>query len=148
MYIKNKMETDPSIESETDEPIATANANAAAHPPYQRNMELCIPKVSVNISQKMIFKVFCNLKIGYIVRISENLLKNDPSYKRVIIRIHWDNTQPLAKQIQEHLKNPNEHMNIVYDMPWYWQIFANHPQRPTKYSCPSNSNSNPLNPSD
>ena len=138
------METDPSIESDTDEP--NASATAAAQPPYQRNMELCIPKVSVNISQKMIFKVFCNLKIGYIVRISENLLKNDPSYKRVIIRIHWDNTQPLAKQIQEHLKNPNEHMNIVYDMPWYWQIFANHPQRPTKYPCPSNPN--PLNPSD
>jgi hypothetical protein len=146
MYIKNKMETDPSIESDTDEPIASA----VAHPPYQRNMELCIPKVSVNISQKMIFKVFCNLKIGYIVRISENLLKNDPSYKRVIIRIHWDNTQPLAKQIQEHLKNPNEHMNIVYDMPWYWQIFANHPQRPTKYSCPPppHPHPHPLNPSD
>lgn len=101
---------------------------------HQRNMELCIPKVSVNISQKTIFQVFCKLKIGYIVRISENLLKNDPSYKRVIIRIHWDNTQPLAKQIQEHLKNPNEHMNIVYDMPWYWQIFANHPQHSSKYS--------------
>lgn len=101
---------------------------------HQRNMELCIPKVSVNISQKTIFQVFCKLKIGYIVRISENLLKNDPSYKRVIIRIHWDNTQPLAKQIQEHLKNPNEHMNIVYDMPWYWQIFANHPQHTPKYS--------------
>lgn len=144
------METDPSIESDTDEPIASAaaTANATAQSPYQRNMELCIPKVSVNISQKMIFKVFCNLKIGYIVRISENLLKNDPSYKRVIIRIHWDNTQPLAKQIQEHLKNPNEHMNIVYDMPWYWQIFANHPQRPTKYSCPPPPHPHPLNPSD
>ena len=102
-------------------------------PTYQKQMELCIPKVSVNISQKTIFHVFCKLKIGYIVKIIENPLKNDPSYKRIIIRIHWDNTQPLAKEIQEHLKNPNEHMNIVYDMPWYWQIFANHSHAPPKH---------------
>jgi hypothetical protein len=100
---------------------------------YQKQMELCIPKVSVNISQKTIFHVFCKLKIGYIVKIIENPLKNDPSYKRIIIRIHWDNTQPLAKEIQEHLKNPTEHMNIVYDMPWYWQIFANHSHAPPKH---------------
>jgi hypothetical protein len=130
MYIKNKMETNPSIEPDP------ALAIAVAQPTYQRQMELCIPKVSVNISQKTIFQVFCKLKIGYIVKIIENQLKNDPSYKRIIIRIHWDNTQPLAKEIQEHLKNPTEHMNIVYDMPWYWQIFANHLQHHPASSKP------------
>jgi len=87
-------------------------------------MNLCIPKVSQNITQKQIFKIFCKLNIGYISKIIENPLRADPNYKRVIIKILWDNNQPLAKEMQEVLKNPKEHYNLVYDMPWYWQIYS------------------------
>jgi len=90
-------------------------------------IEICIPKVSVKISRKTIFDTFCKLKIGYIIRISENLLRTDPNYKRIIIHINWDNSNPLAKEIQDTLRGTN-HMNIVYDMPWFWQIYANQTQ--------------------
>jgi hypothetical protein len=95
----------------------------------QRQIELCIPKVSQTISQKQIFQIFCKLNIGYISKIIENPLRADPKFKRVVIRVNWDNTQPLAIELQEVLTNPTEHYNLVYDMPWYWQIYASHPQR-------------------
>ena len=95
----------------------------------QRQMELCIPKVSQSIPQKRIFQIFCKLNIGYISKITENPLRSDPKFKRVIIRLNWDNSQQLAQEMQEVLTNPKEHYNLVYDMPWYWQIYASHPQR-------------------
>ena len=95
----------------------------------EKPIEICIPKVSANISRKQIFETFRKLNIGYINRITENPLRGDPNYKRIIIKIHWDNKQPLAKEIQETLKNQNEHMNIVYEMPWFWQIYANQSQK-------------------
>lgn len=95
----------------------------------EKPIEICIPKVSTNISRKQIFETFRKLNIGYINRITENPLRSDPNYKRIIIKIHWDNKQTLAKEIQETLKKPNEHMNIVYEMPWFWQIYANQSQK-------------------
>ena len=93
-----------------------------------RPLEICIPKVSIKITRKTVFDTFCKLKIGYIIRITENLLRSDPNYKRIIIYIKWDNTNPLAKEIQDNLCGTN-HMNIVYEMPWFWQIYANQPQK-------------------
>jgi len=98
--------------------------------PNEKPLELCIPKVSSTISQKKIFDTFCKLNIGYIERITENPLYYHPEFKRVIIRVKWDNTNPLAKKIQDVLlENPTEHMNVVYDMPWYWQIYANNQKK-------------------
>jgi len=98
-------------------------------PHGEHPIQLCIPKVSNQIPRHQIFHTFATLKIGRIYRLIENPLRSDPKYKRVVISIDWDNSSTLAKEIQDVLKDPTEHMNIVYDMPWYWQIFANHPQR-------------------
>jgi hypothetical protein len=95
----------------------------------EKPLEICIPKVSNTIPKAKIFGTFCKLKIGYIEKIMENPLRADANYKRIVIRIKWDNTNPLAREIQEVLQDPTEHMNVVYDMPWYWQIYANHSQK-------------------
>lgn len=92
---------------------------------YKKQLEICIPRVSENISRKLIFDTFVKLNVGYIDRIIETPLRNDSNYKRVIIRIKWDNTQSLANEIQQQLVDLKNHMNIVYDMPWFWQIHAN-----------------------
>ena len=97
--------------------------------PTIKPLELCIPKVSVSIPRKQIFDTFCRLKIGYIERITENPLRADANFKRIVIRIKWDDTQPLAKEIQDQLQDKTNHMNVVYDMPWFWQIYANQPQK-------------------
>ena len=87
-------------------------------------IQLCIPKVSNEIHRYKISDIFASLNIGKIIRVSENPLRTNPNFKRVIISIDWNNDNPLALHIQNVLKNTNEHINIVYDMPWYWQIFA------------------------
>lgn len=97
--------------------------------PIEKPIQICIPKVSNQFSRKQIHDIFQKLNIGKIYKIIENPLRADSNYKRVVLSIEWDNTQPLAKEIQEVLQDPTEHMNVVYDMPWYWQIYANHPQR-------------------
>jgi len=98
---------------------------------YQRmqQIQLCIPKMSNETPRRKIYEVFQELNIGKIYKIFENPIRTDPNFKRVVIYIDWDNTQPIAKKIQETLQDPTEHMNIVYDMPWYWQIYARHPQK-------------------
>jgi hypothetical protein len=84
--------------------------------------------MSQQITRQQITSIFYRLQIGTIRRMIENPLRADPHYKRVVLIIHW-NESPLAKEIQETLQDPTEHVNIVYDMPWYWQVYANHPQR-------------------
>jgi hypothetical protein len=96
--------------------------------PIEKPIQLCIPKMSNEITKQTIASIFYKLHIGTIRRMIENPLRADPNYKRVVLIIDW-NTTPLAKEIQETLQDPTEHMNVVYDMPWYWQIYANHPQR-------------------
>jgi hypothetical protein len=94
-----------------------------------QQIQLCIPKMSNETPRRKIYEVFQELNIGKIYKIFENPIRTDPNFKRVVIYIDWDNTQPIAKKIQETLQDPTEHMNIVYDMPWYWQIYARHPQK-------------------
>ena len=96
---------------------------------HTKPIDLCIPKVSNRISRNQIFKIFCKLNIGYISKIIENPLRKDSNYKRVVIYVQWDNTQSVAKEMQEILKDPNQHVNLVYNMPWYWQIYANQPRK-------------------
>lgn len=87
-------------------------------------MELCIPRMSINISKDTIFKTFCNLKLGYIERISEIPLKSNPHFKRIIIRIKLNLSTDQAKFIHQRIINL-EPVFIVYDMPWYWKVVLN-----------------------
>ena len=89
-----------------------------------KNEELCIPRVSINIKKNLIFKIFCNLKLGYIERITEIPLKSNPYFKRIIIKIKWNPSNEQAKYIYSRILN-SEPVFIVYDMPWYWKVVLN-----------------------
>ena len=43
------------------------------------------------------------------------------------ICLQWFNNEQ-ANEVKNRLASGKD-IKIVYDMPWYWQIFANHPQR-------------------
>jgi hypothetical protein len=90
----------------------------------KQNLELCIPRMSINIKKDVIFKTFCSLKLGYIERISEIPLKTNPLFKRIIIRIKWNPSTEEAKYIYNRIVN-SEPVFIVYDMPWYWKVVLN-----------------------
>lgn len=91
-------------------------------------IEICIPRVSIEITRQFIFQTFCKLKIGYIEKIIEIPLRADANFKRIIIRIKWNTNPGYSEYMQSRLKN-NEPLNIVYNMPWYWKIVASHPQK-------------------
>ena len=99
----------------------------------QKTPELCIPCVSVDISKEFIFNIFCNLKIGYIQRITEIPLKSNALFKRVIIKVKWNPSSDKAKMMFERIiqKLP---VFIVYSMPWYWKVVLN--QMPTEIFPP------------
>ena len=94
---------------------------------YQRNAsnpQLCIPRVSVNVTQHTIFKIMCSLNIGYIERITEHLSKTSEQYKRIIISVKWNPVTESAKTIYDRIMR-QEPVYVVYDMPFYWKIVQN-----------------------
>ena len=86
---------------------------------YRVNRHIvCIPKVSVKTTSQYIFGVFCALKVGFIEKLTEVPIKNDPEYKRVFIKIKWNQTE-LSKYIHERF-DAKENVKVVYSEPWYW----------------------------
>ncbi len=106
MEIEN--ESNQEIEPKTNEQKSKQKCN------------LCIPRMENTINKKDIFNVFKKLNIGYIEKIIELPLKNENEYKRIIIKIKWNNSDQSEK-IQTRLQN-NEPVYIVYEMPWFWKI--------------------------
>ena len=82
--------------------------------------DICIPRMDQTITRQTIFDTFKKLNIGRIERITENPLKNNPEYKRVILRIKWNNTTQSVK-IKNRLEN-SKPVNIVYELPWFWRV--------------------------
>ena len=91
---------------------------------------ICIPRVDQSITKHFIFKTFCNLNIGYIENIYETPFydKNDSvsaCYKRVVIRIKWNNEPNTIFMLDRFHKGKS--VKVVYDMPWYWICLPNIP---------------------
>lgn len=86
--------------------------------PKQKTILICIPCVEEKISNKFIFKVFCNLQIGFIESMQEYSVKHKEYYKRIVIRVKL-NKSDMAKYIQTRF-DEGKNIKIVYSMPWYW----------------------------
>jgi len=82
--------------------------------------DICIPRMEANITRKFIFSIFQRLNIGKVERIIENKLKTNENYKRIILKIRWNNTEK-AVEIRQRLNN-NLPVNIVYELPWFWKV--------------------------
>lgn len=88
---------------------------------------LCIPKVDAGVSKYYIYKTLSKLRIGHIQNITEIPLRNDPNYKRIIIKLFWNENEPRIKNIKKNLCESGS-LKIVHDMPWYWKVVTFHPQ--------------------
>ena len=86
-----------------------------------RYPSICIPRVDATITKDYIYKTFCSLKIGKISNIYEIPLRNDPTHKRIIIKIKWDQTSEAAQKIENTLVEKGS-IKLVHDMPWFWKI--------------------------
>ncbi len=88
---------------------------------------ICIPRVESSISKDFIYQKISEMKAGNIRHITEIPLRNDPTQKRIIIKIAWDNNNSHSNKIQQILSEFGS-IKLVYNMPWYWKIVATHPQ--------------------
>jgi hypothetical protein len=87
---------------------------------------ICIPRVEASITKDYIYKTLCNLQIGKIERITEIPLKNDPTHKRIIIKLNWNKNKNSINM--QNILTTIGSIKLVHDMPWYWKIVTTHPQ--------------------
>jgi hypothetical protein len=81
---------------------------------------LCIPRMEVTISKNYIHQTLTKLKWGSIIKINEIPLRNDPSQKRVIIKIRWtDDSNRYKERIDK-----GDSIKLVHseNSPWFWKI--------------------------
>ncbi len=84
---------------------------------------ICIPRISIEITESYVVDKIQKLKWGSIEHISQTPLFKEPQQKRVVIRIKWntnENSQKCKKMLED-----GETIKLVYDsqnLPWFWRI--------------------------
>ena len=83
---------------------------------------LCIPRIESKFTRQFIFDKIRRLNWGYIEKISEIPLMNEENYKRIVVKLKW-NQLDSSKKYKARLDD-GETIKLVYerDSPWYWRI--------------------------
>uniref|UniRef100_A0A6C0DS98 Uncharacterized protein n=1 Tax=viral metagenome TaxID=1070528 RepID=A0A6C0DS98_9ZZZZ len=81
---------------------------------------LCIPRIEKTFQRDYIINTLLKLKLGTIEGVTEIPLKNEPAYKRILVKIKW-NDGPGTEKIKTRLMK-QESIQIVYDGKWYWKL--------------------------
>ena len=74
--------------------------------------DVCIPKLNKSEMEEIIRNIIEDTKIGEIIQYREKEWKYDPTKKRVIMRIAWNQDHVQYKDVKERLQNGN-HVKIV-----------------------------------
>lgn len=80
-----------------------------------------------SISKEYIFNIISSLHLGKIDRITEIPLRNNPDYKRIIIKLRWNEIEQNSRNLRNQLETSGS-IKVVHDMPWYWKVVSTHPQ--------------------
>ena len=78
-------------------------------------------------SKEYIFNTISSLHLGKIDRITEIPLRNNPDYKRIIIKLRWNEMEQNSRNLRNQLETSGS-IKVVHDMPWYWKVVSTHPQ--------------------
>jgi len=92
---------------------------------------ICIPRVFQNISDRRIFAIFRELRIGFVEKIDmvERTGKDGKEYNMVFVHFrNWFVQDEIADVMRERLLS-GEQVKIVYDEPWFWKIHAWKPKQ-------------------
>ncbi len=81
---------------------------------------LCIPRVDIKIPKQYILTTLYKLNWGYVTITNEIPLRNEPSHKRIFIRIKWNE---CSDEVRTRI-NTGESIKIVHDInsPWFWKV--------------------------
>lgn len=83
---------------------------------------LCIPKIEETIKSSYIQKQIQKTKMGLIKQYTELPWKHDPTHKRVLMRMEWNENHPQSAIFQEMLKS-GKSISIVHEFPKVWKLF-------------------------
>jgi hypothetical protein len=86
---------------------------------------ICIPRIDTSIPKSMIIQTFEKLNIGIIQGVIEIPFKDSNRYKRIIVKIKW-NDSDVSKRILSRFQE-GKNVKIVYDkqLPWFWICVPN-----------------------
>jgi len=84
-------------------------------------MKLYIPRMDINITKKYIFDSIRKLNVGYIDKIIEIPIENEPNYKKIIILFKTWYKNDMADFISNKI-NSGENFKYIHNYPWYWRI--------------------------
>ena len=90
--------------------------------PFSSTIGLCIPKVDISVSSSFIKYKLSQCNIGTIKQYTELPWRNDPSQKRILIRVDWNHRLTYSTLWQEQLHQGNP-LRIIYQFPHEWQIY-------------------------
>ena len=86
---------------------------------------ICIPRIDSTIPKSLIIQTFEKLNIGKLEGVVEIPFKDSNKYKRVIVKIEWNDSEK-SKYILSRFQD-GQNVKIVYDMPspWFWICVPN-----------------------
>jgi hypothetical protein len=86
---------------------------------------ICIPRIEASIPKSVILNTFVNLNVGDIEGVIEIPFKDAPRYKRIIVKINWNDSEK-SKYILTRFQ-AEKNVKIVYkpDSPWFWICVPN-----------------------
>ena len=87
-------------------------------------IDVCIPKVNSNMTETTICDIISSSQLGEVIQYIEIPWKEERQWKRVLLKIKWNQTHSYLK---ERLVT-GQNIKIVYDAPWFWLVYlANFP---------------------
>jgi len=86
---------------------------------------ICIPRIDSTIAKSTIVQTFESLNIGNIYRVIEIPFKDSNKYKRIIVKVEWNESE-ISKHILSRFKE-GKNVKVVYDsqLPWFWICVPN-----------------------
>ena len=94
---------------------------------------ICIPRVFSNISDRRIFAIFRELRMGFVEKIDlvPRVGKDGKEYNMVFVHFrNWFTNDVIATAMRNRLLG-GEQVKIVYDEPWFWKVHAYEPKKQT-----------------
>jgi len=98
-------------------------------------ISLVVPRVFPNWNYRMIKKVFIDCGWGFVERVDVVPVGRIPKGRFKTAFVHfrpnsWNNRDQQARDVLEKLKKgPSNHVEIIYDEPWFWKVFISSAQR-------------------
>jgi hypothetical protein len=83
--------------------------------------KLCIPRIESVINKEYISEKVEKLNMGELVEIKEIYKKDDPYYKRIMMKMCWDETNTGNKERYDMIERLGS-IKLVHTTLGYWKI--------------------------